>query len=328
MSINKADQVLGTLKLPTKAPPFGVCTDSHSSYDPHVLFATMHERFPRAFEDRLCGGSFDNIRSFWDEMSAANHPGLLHHDMRVRHSRVWNTKGIPFTIHGDLAPISGLGKSWLKLAEIHSWSSCLSSGRSWAYNFLVFIMYEGLMTVKDGVTTRDRFFKRLAWSLYWAYLGLWPDVDMDGKVYTTGIEAALALKPLAAGYFLVLWCNRGDLDFLRKAMDFPDSKAGARMCACCEATGSTFTDNGTSATQPSWYSTMWALRPIAQWEAAFPDRNILYKVLPSCSIFMHVPDWMHVKNLGSDAEFYGSVLVFLCFFMDLGPDPAAVLLMV
>ncbi len=163
----KARDQLGIIRLPVKDPPVAARIAYHNILDPHVLFATMHNEFPKCFEDRLCGGSFDNIRRFWRDMDDAGHPAFVNHEMQCRHAAKYQTHAIPITIHGDGAPISGLGKSWLKLAEIHSWSSCLSRGRSWGYNFMVFVMYEGLMAVRLGVTTRARFFKRLSWSLFW-----------------------------------------------------------------------------------------------------------------------------------------------------------------
>ena len=111
-------------------------------------------------------------------------------------------------------------------------------------------------------------------------------------------------------------------------MGFPDPNNVTRMCPCCEADGVTFTDNGTSLAMPVWYATQWALRSLEAWRAAHPDCHVLFRNLPGTTINNHIPDWMHVKNLGSDAEFFGSLLVFMCFFMGLGPDPDAVLVMI
>jgi hypothetical protein len=195
---------------------------------------------------------------------------------------------------------------------------------------MVFAMYEGLMTVRHGITTRDAFFRRFAWSLYWAYLGLWPDRDEYGTMYLSGtLEGDKALTALAGGFFLILWANRGDLKFLQAAMGFPDPNRESGMCPCCEADGSAFNwrDFGSAVAMPVWHGTQWALRSMDAWRAAHPNCNELFRKLPTTTINNHIPDWMHVKNLGCDADFFGAVLVFVCYFMGFHGDPEAVLVM-
>ena len=124
--MTKATALPGSIDLPMKDPPRAAITVWDQILDPHVLFSSMYHEHPASFKDRLCGNDFNNISNFWSEMAASGHPAFLHHNMKSTHAATYMTCGIPITIHGDGAPISGLGKSWLKLAEIHSWSSCHS----------------------------------------------------------------------------------------------------------------------------------------------------------------------------------------------------------
>ena len=47
----------------------------------------------------------------------------------------------------------------------------------------------------------DVVFANLAWSLYWAYLGVHPDRCPKGILYTTGVDFDNALTPLAGVFF-------------------------------------------------------------------------------------------------------------------------------
>jgi hypothetical protein len=69
---------------------------------------------------------------------------------------------------------------------------------------------------------------------------------------------------------------------------------------------------------------MWLVLGMPAWLAANPLRIVLLQ-LPGASALLWHPDWMHCKNLGSDKEFYGSILAYMCFHMVAG-DPATLLM--
>ena len=55
------------------------------------------------------------------------------------------------------------------------------------------------------------------WSLHFAFLGVWPTCDADGKAYEpNSIEGRKAGKPLADGLCLVIHALKGDLDPVAK----------------------------------------------------------------------------------------------------------------
>ena len=78
--------------------------------------------------------------------------------------------------------------------------------------------------------------RRLLWSLWFAYLGIWPTVDHMKNAYVPGTpEADKAGTPLAGGYFLLIWNIKSDLDHLTKAFGL-EHYGSNRPCVLCPAT--------------------------------------------------------------------------------------------
>jgi hypothetical protein len=125
--------------------------------------------------------------------------------------------------------------------------------------------------------------------------------------------------PLAGGYFLVLWLLLGDLQHMEVAYGFPNHNKVSGMCALCGC-GRDWTDFDE---HPSWESTRWHVLGLDAWRAANSVRIALLQ-LPGASVLLWLPDWMHCKNIGTDKEFYGSVLEFMCYHMVAG-DAATLL---
>jgi hypothetical protein len=315
---------LAPIKVPLKCHPMPVVQVDHQILDPHAVFSCMYETTPRAFENRLCGGDFGNLRKFWTEMQ--ENPMYTSHPVSKRDDHM--DCAVPISLHGDAAPVSGFGKSWLKLAEMHSWSPLLSKGSSWMMNFLIYFMYTGLMTTQGDMTTRARFYNRLRWSLHWLAKGRWPTHDEWGRKYVAGdSEFEKAGKLLAAGFYAIVFVFRGDLDFLQAALGFPSPNSDT-PCGCCGAnvTDMSWTDFGTVSVNPAWFMSCWWFLGPEAWRAAHLNRCALFFV-PGLTALMHMPDWMHVKNIGTDCEFYGSVLTYMCFHMAIGGPPETVLIL-
>eukprot|EP00959_Pyramimonas_sp_CCMP1952_P366988 7686522-Pyramimonas_sp.AAC.1 len=62
-------------------------------------------------------------------------PQLDGHPVRDRDD--WRSIAIPLSIHGDGAPVTGLGKIWQQSALIYSWCSVFASGSTRSFNFLI-----------------------------------------------------------------------------------------------------------------------------------------------------------------------------------------------
>jgi hypothetical protein len=283
----------------------------------------MYNNIPRAFENRMCGGDFANIRSFWSEMELCQNPMYLTHPVRDRFDHF--DKAVPLSLHGDGCPVSGFGKSWLKIAEIYSWRSLLAQGASWMMNIMIFFMYVGIMATHEGTHTRDRFFRRLRWSLHWLQKGKWPTHDEFGTKYVLGTpEGDLAGTWLAAGYYAIMFVLRHDLDHGRVALQFPNANSDT-PCGCCSANATTmpWQDFGARDLEPAWFLTMWITLGPEAWMSAHADKPALFYVAGLTGL-LYIPDWMHCKNIGTDCEFFGSLLTYFVYHMGLG-EPDAVL---
>jgi hypothetical protein len=318
-NISNATSCLRLFSIPMKAHPFPCIPVECNMLEPHRIFAWMYQNAPNSFRDRLCGGSFQRLETFWTEME--DFPMYQQHPIRTREGH--RQYGIPIKIHGDGVPISGLGKSWLKLAEVCSWQSCLVVGESWTNMFMMFFFYLGMMaTNAEGFDTRDRFHVRLRWSLYWAWRGEWPRRDLDGNIVNASHVDWVPGAQLAGVFFLVLWRLVGDLQYMEQALGFPANQS-ARPCGLCQCntTDLSWLD---FTNDPAWRFSMWLVLGMPAWLAANPLRIVLLQ-LPGASALLWHPDWMHCKNLGSDKEFYGSILAYMCFHMVAG-DPATLLM--
>ena len=160
--------------------------------------------------------------------------------------------------------------------------------------------------------------------LYWAFRGVWPKRDCDNAEWGPGIDRDRAGTPLAGGYFLITWGLLGDLQYLQQALGFPNHLAN-EPCPHCNADMGAKPWTDCSATA-AWIPTSWSLRSTDDWRAAYPDRNVLMH-LPGLTTLAYMPDVMHCKHLGTDKEFYGSVLQLLCFHTVAG-DPEGILIQV
>ena len=90
---------------------------------PHELFASLFHNYPAHFRQRMLGAD-GAMERFWEQMQ--NHPALENNPVTTK--RNWKNLYIPFGLHGDGVPISGVGKSWQRSAEVWSWNSLLAWG--------------------------------------------------------------------------------------------------------------------------------------------------------------------------------------------------------
>ena len=87
---------------------------------PHEIFSALYHYHQEYFLNRVCGGSYANIRKLWANMT--KHPSYADHPMR-RHTRFeFRDKRVPFSIHGDGITALGVGKKSGKHCNYLSWS--------------------------------------------------------------------------------------------------------------------------------------------------------------------------------------------------------------
>ena len=98
-------------------------------------------------------------------------------DHPVLYRKDWKRRAIPLVLHGDGVPLTGIGKSWSKLVDVFSVSSLLGRGSTRMRMFLIFSFFTSLSATADGITSSDRLFQRLVWSLFWAWRGKHPTHD-------------------------------------------------------------------------------------------------------------------------------------------------------
>ena len=273
---------------------------------PHMLFATMYNSFKEAWSVRVCP-SKDELEKFWDSQS--NHPNLVNHPMTEIPG--WKRKAIPIAIHGDKVPVTGVGKSWCKSMYILSWCSMLGRGSTLEMNFLILALMAALFTASG--TTKAQLWRGLHWSLKQLQNGKWADHDEYGQQYPRGsAEAKRANQNLCGedGFFGTLWGLKQDLEHLVDEFLFRDYRrleSGPCSFCPCNAGDTPWKDFrlGTSV----WIDRAYT---IAQWIAAHPRLHIIFD-LAGTSLFTVILDLLHVKYLGTDMYFNGSVLWLLCY---------------
>ena len=92
---------------------------------PHELFAFMWHEQRKGFEE-LIAGPHGHVQAFWRAM--VGNPQLQCHP--IRNEVGFQDNVIPISLHGDGAPITGVGKSWSKSCDVFSWNSLLGGGRT------------------------------------------------------------------------------------------------------------------------------------------------------------------------------------------------------
>jgi hypothetical protein len=106
---------------------------------------------------------------------------MASHSVKDREN--FSTLCVPFSLHGDDVPITGVGKVWCSMMTTFSMCSMVATGETRDMSFFIYGCFERLR-VKDPDQNKDTlgvFFKLLTWSLHWLFRGLWPDRDWKGQ---------------------------------------------------------------------------------------------------------------------------------------------------
>jgi hypothetical protein len=214
---------------------------------PHELFSSIYHMYNDAWTRVITPGT-DAITAFWDAM--AQNPQMDNDDIRGRAD--FRTRCIPISIHGDGVPVSGVGKSWVKLLDVWSWSSLLGRGSTMDACFYIFSVFTKLCCTQEGYKTYDHVSWKLRWSLYWLWLGRWPTHDADGVAYVEGTQEYVKAHEvvwLADGFYALLWILKGDLDYMAAFLKFP-RVSSTTPCGLCKCT--TRMDNLVSECKRCW----------------------------------------------------------------------------
>ena len=272
---------------------------------PHKLLATMYHDYHDKFTEYILGGSLANIPAFWAEMG--DHPSYASHPMHHHALSDFRTHAIPCRLYGDGTPATGVGKAWSKCVDSIIFSSCLvTTGCPWLICYIIAFIYELLM-YKDEYgnhLTEDAVWREIVWSLYWAYMGEWPDRGPNNDLYTDPLNCGRAKTPLMGFLFIVIWVLQGDLDYMFKRL-FLANYQGANPCSLCRCNSSDvpWTDHRDGLAQ--WQLQQWTAIAYAH---AHPHRHRVLRHVPGVGIHSYVPDIMHSKHLGTDKSFVGSAL--------------------
>ena len=281
---------------------------------PHTLFSTLYHQHRDVFVKQMMGGDTNEVGKFWAAMQG--NPYYEQH--LVKHRRGHKGHCIPIALHGDGVSTSGCGK-WAKGVDAYSWGSLLSKSSNVITSmFLIFVIFTKFMLNHTDMDGFKAFERKLAWSLYWLFLGKWPKRDEFNREYVAGSkEYKLAHETggwLAGGYFGVLWVLRGDLDHMSKAWGLVSTSRTTAPCSCCRADdqddGRPWTD--ARLDRAAWVGTIW---DNASWSAAHPDRSHIFKVLPGLGIMSFIPDVMHCLHLGCYQRIFGSTIKLLTHYI-------------
>ena len=286
---------LHELSTPMKHPVLGLFFKPTYMLLPHELFAAIFTYFPEMWTKSIY--TVEKCRSFWNSVRGGAH--FLSHPVRFREDH--STACVALKLHGDGTPAVGIGKSWGKMVNIWSISSMLCSGPTILRNFMLWAIHQCLMSVLAGHHTANAFWKRLEWSMLACWEGKWPTRDWNGKP----MRYSKAGTPLCGGIFFCIWALIGDLDYLTKDLELPNSTSNS-PCALCPC----------NATDLAWWHFMadaaWLKKiyDILTWKAAGWDTCGVFQIV-GVTVLSVYPDWMHCKHLGTDKVLHGSMLWML-----------------
>ena len=279
---------------------------------PHEMFATLYDDIDK-FKNVFVGDSTDmgdSIKSFWQTVASRKDPRLQHHPMCSRPS--WEKRAVPLSFHGDALPCLKVGKADSKSFEAFSWQGTMSIGSSKTTKILSFGMFDDNIIKGEDGTNKD-IWEMYTWSWRVLFEGQWPHKDHKGVPYPKGsAEWKRSGKPLAGGYFGVIWLLKGDLDFFTKTLGLRHY-AAHHMCDLCEANreeGSPMRWNNFRMDAP-WKA---ALLTKSQWKLMNPNCHWLFRAFDFLSNQNVEPDILHVMHLGTTQNLLGSAMWALCFF--------------
>ena len=142
---------------------------------PHEQFAHLYHTYPDSFQKRILPDSAE-LRRFWEEMS--DHPGMEGLDLEGQAHMC-----VPFGLHGDEVPVTGVGKVWSRSALTFQYFSSMATAAGMAtldVMFWVWAVFEKFCEPGEGGTV-DTFMRIFKWSWEALRSGRWPNKDWRGQ---------------------------------------------------------------------------------------------------------------------------------------------------
>ena len=206
---------------------------------PHEYFAYLYHHDRKRFDNMMGANlsSGDTIQSFWSEVVRRRDPRTRLQPM-TRSAR-WAEYAVPLSLHGDAAPCVGVGRAGAKSLDVYSWQGVMAIGGSKTVKHLICSVFEQSKPKDPRPNTMDQVWRVIVWSLKALHNGKWPSHDHNGVRYKAGsADAQMAGKPLAEGFFGVLWLLKGDLDYFAKVLGLRNygSNTPCDLCPCDKAT--------------------------------------------------------------------------------------------
>ena len=299
---------LHTFQFPLRNSIVGLFSKPLHMFLPHELISGIYHHYPDMFRTLLYG-SEAVCRKFWNSVRGGAH--FLSHPVRTRLNHA--TKCIPLRLHGDGTPVTGLGKAWGKMMDCYSISSLLVSGPTNIFYFLIWIVYQKVLSKVDHHNTMATFFRRLKWSCDALWSGEHPERCPDGKP----IRSAKAGTSLMGDFFACIWVVASDCEHHTSVYLLPNASSN-NPCMCCPANVTTLKwwDFRLDA---DWIDHIYTL---LTWQASGFDKCLLFQIV-GVTVFSLYPDWMHCKHLGIDKVLLGSVLWMLIHWVMGGLDADA-----
>ena len=252
-------------------------------------------------------GGKDALLSFWKHFAShlcmAGFRGI---------NEQWQACTLPLFMHGDAVPTIGCGKVWAKLLQAYSWGCLLARGTTKKRSLYLWGAFEQNLK-HGGEGTLKHFFLVLKWSFTALQTGKFPSHDWRGRKFAEGSqEHALAGFFLAGGFCGHLVSIQGDLEWHASGLDLPRWNLKAGGCSVCkgadegEQTWKVF-NNPTHILNLEWQAAQWH-----SWEKH--SRCPLFSIpfLSACNV---MPDYLHLKYLGSDQYQFGAVFFLLTHFL-------------
>ena len=147
--------------------------------DPHEWFAWLYHQRRATFDQHFLDSdsSGQALVQFWKHVRKLKDPRVDGHAERMDKERDWNRLAIPASIHGDAVPCIQVGKPATKSFNIYSMSGLLGSGSTLEQKLALFGNFVDSEIETAEVSFGHAVWQRLLWSLYWCYLGKWPERD-------------------------------------------------------------------------------------------------------------------------------------------------------
>ena len=225
-------------------------------------------------------------------------------------------------IHGDAVPCVKVGRTGCASMDVYSGQSVLAFGQTLRIKMFIWGVYEACKATAeehgDDNDTMKEAWRIMLWSLWFLYLGIWPTVDPWGEDFPVGSsDAALAGTWLANGLFGVVWCIKGDLDFIAKVLHLRNYNANL-LCDCCPATAYGKDDPlydeemrcCNFSPKAKWKQQLYSAQ---QWRDIMKDDMHWIFQISFLSGINYDPDELHIMYLGTVGCLVGSVLWLLCY---------------